>query len=460
MGVWDQNFGSHGWSRDVDLSDYSEAAAAIAHETTGFRAVIEADLGDIFTWHTKIMWVGYSDGGGMGIYLQYFDGLKHVPSSGSWSDSNGLAGITNVIAIDYYASQDYVNWLGSYGNRMNAKIYMSCSSFTYSKGDMLFDIPASACSSGPPSGCESDAMPQKMWGAGYYFQPFTPRYYGNSEWKEWRWDRVSGHAQCGAIKWAVQGLTNGPPQTSFNGYPSGDAEWDNKCVNGSSHGQMFHEADVVGDIDDWIVAPARTHIRYNPCLAMIAAISKSALTSSYKLGDAMVALQPGRELKKAAAYKGNVVGKSLASAIENTPAIRASGGMERLPAEMKERMPEGLNQEGLTFREWVAGLEARTAQIDELTMASKRAWEMRGMPYRNYLPVYRQMMEEKIVKVEGVKVEKVGDPQPKQTPAYMCNDISNDIKDEVDLSGLSSLDNLGDDEINAVADYSLAGCEI
>merc|ERR1719230_1248075 len=120
---------------------------------------------------------------------------------------------------------------------MNAKIYASCSSFTYAQGYMLWP----EAISNPPA-----TMPALLFG-GYHFDAKVSKQYGTKSYDEWKWNRVNGKPQCGSIKWAVQGLVSADPA----GYAGGHAEWDNKCTgSSSSHSGMLTDADLIGDLDN------------------------------------------------------------------------------------------------------------------------------------------------------------------------------------------------------------------
>jgi hypothetical protein len=261
-GQWDTGYQSHGWSFDIDDSNYTEAATELSSTSTGFRAVIENDLGNIFKYQTKILWVGFSDGGGMGMYMHWKDSLRETPASTPYQSSdpsNGKDGIGKVIALDYYAHLDYDNWLGSYSNHIDAKIYTNCNSITYSLGEALFKDHDPAVS--------AITMPAQ---AGYTFDTATTPTMNNIPYIQYKWTKFRGHPSCGAIRYAVHGLQS----PAFSGYDALAPEWTSKCTanndmdttSHSTHVEVLIHADIESDILAWVTRPSW---KFNPCYAMV-----------------------------------------------------------------------------------------------------------------------------------------------------------------------------------------------
>merc|ERR1719284_2103954 len=79
-----------------------------------------------FNHRTELMIVGFSDGGGLGTYMNYHSDM-----------------VTKAVSIDYWAYGAYETWLGqlSSGGMVNNQIYAACASgiFDYGPAGLLED---------------------------------------------------------------------------------------------------------------------------------------------------------------------------------------------------------------------------------------------------------------------------------------------------------------------------------
>jgi hypothetical protein len=275
-GVWDAGYSAHGWSEDISISNYTRAGNALDDATYGFKKTIEADLGDIFQSSTQTLFIGFSDGAGLGMWLQWKNRLVE-PYTGSWASNNGRWGINKVIALDYWANADYLNWLGTDKNGMMAKIYSNCNSFTYqyALGMSLFPEPGMSGATTKP---QKQSYPRRSTTTKTFPTPDTS--VGTIDYIQYEWEKVSGKPQCGFIHWDIHGLDS---QTDHNGYDGGATDWTDRCnanddmdtTTDDAHMEVLYHADILGDITSWTqpwpssgahTLAGNKIIRHNPCL--------------------------------------------------------------------------------------------------------------------------------------------------------------------------------------------------
>jgi len=250
-GVFDPPWYIPGWSTDIFSSAYSNACDKLEPNimTHIEEAAIEAGWDTsssadgtmpYFDSFTEIMAIGFSDGAGAAVWMQY---------QGYFTSIN--KGITQVIALDYWAFNVYTTWLAlpSTPGIMDTKIYTNCYSGVFKDGlgsKAIFPLTSS----------DQETLPLK---SGY---PATPDAASGADYTTYDWEMADG--SCKKFSFWVHGLSS--TGTSADWAPN-SSFWTASCtngqnmpvpVNGSIHWAvaLFTVNSVLGDIADWVAAPA------------------------------------------------------------------------------------------------------------------------------------------------------------------------------------------------------------
>merc|ERR1712146_557265 len=176
-------------------------------------------------------------GGGAAMYMQW---TKVFTSS--------MRCVTQVIAIDYWAFNDYSTWLPATSppGTLDAKIYTNCYS------GVFLDGPAKAIF--PSSSSDTSTYLQLSGG-------FTGPETSSGYWSKYEWEKSDG--SCQRFQYWVHGMsTVGSPSD----WVGDDPWWTSVCtstnmmpapINSSVHWAVALETTtlVTGDIQDWVASP-------------------------------------------------------------------------------------------------------------------------------------------------------------------------------------------------------------
>jgi len=190
---------------------------------------------------TEIMSVGFSDGAGASVWMQFQGHFGAVTK-----------GITQVVAIDYWAFNSYDTWMAlpSTPGVMDTKIYANCYSGVFNDGmgsKAIF----------PWTSSDTTTLPLA---SGY---PATPTVAAGF-FTKYDWEMTDG--SCKRFSFWVHGLSHAgspadwTPNTTFwtSDGACTDPQQMTVPVNGSVHWAMAlgTTSEVIGDIADWVAAPA------------------------------------------------------------------------------------------------------------------------------------------------------------------------------------------------------------
>jgi len=252
--------GKPGWSRQVEYATYNESEAALAWiicgEDTGpygsgaygdmsFDACYPGDVGPldgIIYAHSyfKTMVIGFSDGGGFGIYLNWFHSTY----------------FQFVHAIDYSAGANYNIWLTEYVYsatalpKLNAAIYYTCNSFTFNQLPAIgiFPEPGSDAPNTMPMAAGFGLTPKAFYTDsitwGHSSNPFGT---GSESYKTWRFTETGCPHK---LTFGVTGSTLG-----FSGAPGGDDAWLTGCTSTLTHVHMMAVTPMVRDLGTFVNTP-------------------------------------------------------------------------------------------------------------------------------------------------------------------------------------------------------------
>jgi hypothetical protein len=192
-----------------------------------------------FTSDTEIMSVGFSDGGGASVWMQYQGTFGAVGK-----------GITQVIAIDYWAFNSYETWftLPSTPGVIDMKIYTNCYSGIFIDGqgsEAIF----------PKTSSDTQTLPLV---AGYAGPTVASGYYTKYDWE-------ASDGSCKRFSFWVHGLSStgtaadwAPNSTFWTTAGScTDPQMMFVPINSSVHFAVALDsaASVITDIEDWVAAP-------------------------------------------------------------------------------------------------------------------------------------------------------------------------------------------------------------
>jgi len=197
---------------------------------------------------TEIMSIGFSDGGGMSMYMQWMSAF-----------TNETVGITQVIAIDYWAHNAYDEWLTNWRPYQNprwlpgaldAKIYTNCYSGIFRDNGPMAIFPDKNFPT------ETTLYPV-MGGFG------TPSV-SAGYWKSWNWVQPN----CQRFNFWVHGLDSHAVSKLQSSNWKGNSSWwaDQMCtspnqqpaaVNSSVHWAVavYTTGNVMVDIYRWVFRP-------------------------------------------------------------------------------------------------------------------------------------------------------------------------------------------------------------
>jgi hypothetical protein len=183
------------------------------------------------------MAVGFSDGAGAAMYMQW---TKVFTGS--------MKGVTQVIAVDYWAFNSYSAWLPATSppGTLDAKIYTNCYSAIF------IDGPAKAIF---PNGA-SDTSTYLQLSTG-----FTGPQTSSGYWTKYEWEKSDG--SCQRFQYWVHGMSTAGSPSDWVGE---DPWWLSVCtatnqqpapINSSVHWAVALETTslVIGDIEDWVASP-------------------------------------------------------------------------------------------------------------------------------------------------------------------------------------------------------------
>jgi hypothetical protein len=215
------------------------------------RCWLEHRLRCPFNSRTEMMIVGYSDGGGLAVFMNYYNTL-----------------VTKAVAIDFWGFSSYETWMTSAGGTMDAKIYTNCASSMFDHG---------------PAAIFENSVPDLNYVTGMGMAADSWEYLGINSYSytggaadipyyEWSWEDSCTKQR---LNFAVHGLgvdastsppwaCNGPACTppvqghddwaKWNG--AGGSELGDQCgantVSANVHVNMKSKADVLGDIVQWL----------------------------------------------------------------------------------------------------------------------------------------------------------------------------------------------------------------
>lgn len=177
-----------------------------------------------FNHRTELMIVGYSDGGGLGTYMNYHSDM-----------------VTKAVSIDYWAYAAYETWLGqlSSGGMVNNQIYTACASGIFDDG---------------PSAILEDSSPvgyTYVTGAGLSYDGYGTSFTkGGVDWIPLSWS--SGSKYIGMNIHGLASIPAIPPADSE------DSQWDSECtanaLSGDAHHSILGTIPAEEEVDEWLGA--------------------------------------------------------------------------------------------------------------------------------------------------------------------------------------------------------------